>query len=374
MTASILRKNTKAIVVGGKNGVNCVIIGGGRPVVIQTMWKDAIADEDLADGSILKRIKSLAELGAQMIRFAAPDIQQARVLGELASKTDVPVVADIHFDYKIALCALDYPISKLRINPGNIGSKERVRAVLEKAAAKGVPIRIGVNGGSLPLDLRAQVNSGALAVEEALVTAAERELAVFREARFENVCVSVKASSVAQTIAANRLLAERTDVPVHLGVTEAGPLIAGVARNAAALYTLLCEGIGDTIRASISGDMESEIIAAREIIGSVYERGVNAENNVNTGVRLISCPRCGRCGFDTHGFTAKWQNYLYSLKKNITVAVMGCAVNGPEEGKRADLGITGAGDKTLIFKKGVVVRTINKEDADEAFKAELDGL
>jgi (E)-4-hydroxy-3-methylbut-2-enyl-diphosphate synthase len=212
---------------------------------------------------------------------------------------------------------------------------------------------------------------------EALVEAAERELAVFSKYHFDDpsngpgVLVSMKASGIADTIKANRLLAERAPVPLHIGVTEAGPLIAGVVRNTAALVALLADGIGDTIRVSLSDTMENEVIAGREILGAVADlTGSQAPG----GVRIVSCPRCGRNGFDTHGFTARWLNRLYAMDKNITVAVMGCAVNGPGEARHADLGITGAGDKVLIFRHGQVIRTISAAEADAAFEEELERL
>jgi (E)-4-hydroxy-3-methylbut-2-enyl-diphosphate synthase len=283
----------------------------------------------------------------------------------------MPLSADIHFDYQIALRCMDFPIAKIRINPGNIGAKDRVEKVLSKAASKGIPIRIGVNGGSLPGDLRKSVDTGAMDRAEALVTATERELAVFDEAGFKDVLVSMKASNVEETIRANRLFAERSDVPLHIGVTEAGPLISGVVRNAAALYTLLCEGIGETIRVSLSDTMENEVITGREILGTVAEAGGKGRKS---GLRIVSCPRCGRNDFDTHGFTERWGNHLYSLAKSGTIAVMGCVVNGPEEARHADLGITGAGGKVLLFRQGKIIRTTDPAGADEAFREELERL
>jgi (E)-4-hydroxy-3-methylbut-2-enyl-diphosphate synthase len=282
-------------------------------------------------------------------------------LGGLARVSPLPLVADIHFDWRIALRCLDYPIAKIRVNPGNIGERWKVEEVVAKARDKGVPIRIGVNGGSLPEDLRGAPDRAA-----AIVEAAEREVAAFEELGFGDVVVSMKSSDVAETLRANRLFASRHDYPLHIGVTEAGPLVQGVARNAAALAPLLSEGIGETIRVSLSDSMENEIIAGREILACAgLGRG---------GVRLISCPRCGRATFDTHAFTARWANRLYALGKDATVAVMGCVVNGPGEGRHADLGITGAGDKVVIFRKGEIARTIRPEEADTVFEEELKGL
>ena len=350
-------------------------------MVIQTMWKDRLQFADITDragDALAARIAGLKAMGCGLLRFAVPDLEAAEVLGALAGAVSMPLVADIHFDYKIALRCLDYPIAKIRINPGNIGSKERVEKVLSKAAARGVPIRIGVNAGSLPLDLRHSVEEGRMDRAEALVAAAERELAFFRELRFENALVSLKASTIADTIKANRILASRTDVPIHIGVTEAGPLIAGVVRNTAALHTLLSEGIGETVRVSLSDSAENEVIAGREILGAVADSSGDGEKK--RGVVVISCPRCGRNSFDTHGFTARWLPRLYALDKKVTVAVMGCAVNGPGEARHADLGITGAGNQVLLFRRGKVVRTISAgaEDlevlADRAFGEALEEL
>jgi (E)-4-hydroxy-3-methylbut-2-enyl-diphosphate synthase len=280
----------------------------------------------------------------------------------------MPLCADIHFDYRIALRCLDFPIAKLRVNPGNIGSKSRIEAVLAKAAAKKVPVRIGVNAGSLPSALRKKLDEGRIGRAEALVEAAREEIAVFDEFGFRDFVVSMKASGIADTIKANRLFRKHSAAPLHIGVTESGPLVAGTVRNTAALLPLLAEGIGDTLRVSLSGTMENEVIAAREILSAAAEAGCA---RVRGGIRLISCPLCGRNGFDTHAFTERWMTRLYTLKKPLSIAVMGCAVNGPGEAKHADLGITGAGNKVLIFRHGKVLRTINADDADRAFEEEL---
>jgi (E)-4-hydroxy-3-methylbut-2-enyl-diphosphate synthase len=336
------------------------------------MWKDRLCFSDLhgdAGAALVRRVERLWNLGCRLLRFAVPGEEDAEVLGKLAAMVSMPLVADIHFDYKIALRCLDFPIAKIRINPGNIGGEDRISAVLSKAKDKGTPIRIGVNGGSLPRDLGRQVDAGTLSRPEALVLAAEREFALFDARGFTDFLVSLKASSVADTIKANRLLASRTRTPLHIGVTEAGPLVSGVVRNTAALYTLLKEGIGATIRVSLSDTMENEVIAGGEIL-----RTLDEESGSAGGITLVSCPRCGRNSFDTHGFTERWRDYLYSLDKTAVIAVMGCAVNGPGESRHADLGITGAGNKVLIFKHGNIVRTIDSEEADAAFREELDKL
>jgi len=366
---------SRIVKIGGFDHVKAVFIGGGFPPVVQTMWKDRLSFDDLEGSSaerISSRIEALGKMGCGILRFAVPDLESAEALGRLASMVSMPLVADIHFDYKIALRCLDFPIAKIRINPGNIGGKDNVKALLNKAAAASRPIRVGVNAGSLPADFRLASHSSQPAsrsLAEAMVLAAEREIAFFNEFGFEDVVVSMKASTIADTIKANRLFAERSDIPLHVGVTEAGPLIAGVVRNTAALVALLADGIGDTIRVSLSDTMENEVIAGREILLAASDLAGHGES---VGVRIVSCPRCGRAGFDTHGFTARWQARLYALDKNISVAIMGCPVNGPGEARHADLGITGAGDKVLIFRKGEVTRTIDVSAADTAFEEELD--
>ena len=338
--------------------VGKVIVGGGFPVSVQTMWKEKLPGGPEARDAALARIEGLKSLGCDILRFAVPDLEDAEALGELARLSPIPLVADIHFDWRIALRCLDYPIAKIRINPGNIGARFKVEEVVAKARDKGVSIRIGVNGGSLPEDLRGRKDRAA-----AIVEAAEREVAVFEELGFKDLIVSMKSSDVAETGAVNRLFAARHDYPLHVGVTEAGPLVQGVARNAAALVPLLSGGIGETIRVSLSDSMENEVIAGTEILSCAgLSKG---------GVKLISCPRCGRATFDTHAFTARWATRLYTSGKNATIAVMGCVVNGPGEGRHADLGITGAGDKVVIFRKGEIARTIRPEEADTVFEEEL---
>jgi (E)-4-hydroxy-3-methylbut-2-enyl-diphosphate synthase len=357
---------SSVVAVGGFAHIPSVVLGNGNPPAIQTMWKERLALDSPEDMErTLARIESLAAIGCRLLRFAVPRRADSDTLGRLAERTAMPLVADIHFVPKIALRCLDYPVAKLRINPGNIGSEDRVRTVLEKAAEKGRPIRIGVNAGSLPRDLAEQHARGEIALSPALVEAAERELALFDQYGFTQVVVSMKASSVADTVEAARLFRQKHTLPLHIGVTEAGPLIAGVVRNTAALTSLLGDGIGDTIRVSLSSTMENEIIAGREIVQLFTD---------NTSIRLVSCPRCGRASFDTHGFTGRWETRLYAMRKKATIAVMGCVVNGPGEARAADLGITGAGNKVLLFKHGEKIRTVDGGDADKAFEEELNKL
>jgi len=361
----------RAVKIGGFSHVRPVQVGGKFPVVIQSMWKEKLSDGDLPGAA--KRIEALEAMGCGLLRFAVPDTEAAKTLGRLAEMVSMPLCADIHFDYKIAVQCMDYPIAKIRINPGNIGGKEKVCLVLEKAAAKGIPIRIGLNAGSLPQDIRLRVEEG-LSTAQALAEAALREISIFEEFGFKNYLVSMKASTIADTISAGKILCRETDTPLHIGVTEAGPLIAGVTRNTAALLALLAEGIGDTVRVSLSDTMENEIIAAREIIAAAAQLAPDNEKLRRQGVNIISCPRCGRAGFDTHGFTSRWMQRLYALDRDISIAVMGCEVNGPVEAKHADLGITGAGDKVLIFKHGEIIKTITADLADTVFEEELGKL
>lgn len=357
-----MQYKSRVVSIGGRDGVNKILLGGDNPVTIQTMWKDSIVGLKESHGKldeILRQINTLKSLGCDIIRFAVPDMESAESLCLIASHTDLPLVADIHFDYRLALKCLEGPVAAIRINPGNIGSRERVEAVVRGCWEKNVAIRIGVNTGSLPKDLEAQVEGGGISRSKALCDAALREVQVFDELGFEDVVVSMKASSVQETVEANSYFAELSDIPLHVGVTEAGPLITGVVKSTMAFSRLLEKGIGATIRVSLSSSPENEVIAGREILHECGKR--------KGGVTIISCPRCGRLGFDVHSFVDRWQNRLLSMNKDITVAVMGCIVNGPGEGKHADIGIAGGGDKVIIFKKGKIVQTIQAKDADTVF-------
>ncbi len=340
-------------------------MGQGWPVSIQTMWKDPLPGFQKPDDErlqpILKRLVALKEIGCQIIRFAVPDIAAADALGMLAGLSPMPVIADIHFDWRIALRCMDFPIAKVRINPGNIGAEWKVREVAAKALDKGIPIRIGINGGSLPKDLDGEPNIALAALQ-----AAEREIEVLESMHFNNIVVSLKLNEPETVIRANELFAAQYPYPLHLGVTEAGPLVAGVVRNTADLVPLLKKDIGATIRVSLSDTMEQEVIAGKEILACA--------GKIMNSVRIVSCPRCGRASFDTHAFVARWSERLYSLNSSISVAVMGCVVNGPGEARHADLGISGAGNSVLIFKHGEIVRRTDVQNADRAFQEELESL
>jgi (E)-4-hydroxy-3-methylbut-2-enyl-diphosphate synthase len=335
------------------------------------MWKEGIVPV-LGDGrvlaALLNRIEQLRDLGCGILRFAVPDEASADALRLIAERSVLPLVADIHFDYRLALRVLqgDSRVAKVRINPGNIGSKERVRRVADACAARGVPIRIGVNTGSFPRDIASRVASGRLSRAEGLSETALREAAVLEDLGFTAIVVSMKSTSVEETIAANEAFAAKSGIPLHIGVTEAGPLIGGVVKNTLAISRLLGEHIGATVRVSLSSSPENEVIAAGEIL---RECGLR-----KGGVRIISCPRCGREGFDVRSFVEKHEAALLSCKKDALVAVMGCEVNGPGEAAHADLGITGAGDGAVIFKHGKIVRRVRSECADKEFMEELESL
>lgn len=362
---------SRQIFLGGKAGVKKIMIGGGTQIPVQSMWKESIAaasETELQDCA--EKLCKLSMLGLDIMRFAVPDAESAEALKKLSLLTNIPLVADIHFDYRLAVqCMEGGAIAAIRINPGNIGDVKKVTTVVEAARNAAVPLRIGVNSGSLPKDL------AGLETAEALVKAAEREMEVFERLNFTNYAVSLKASDLETTVAANQRFAQKYDIPLHLGVTEAGPAISGAIKSAVAFYRLLHEGIGDTIRVSLSDSCELEVLAGVEIL--------KACGKIHGGVKLISCPRCGRNGFDVHSFVQRWQSRLYTLNKNVTIAVMGCAVNGPGEAKNADIGISGGKDFAVIFKNGKIVNNITlkncsedekKKKVDEAFEHELKTL
>ncbi len=346
------RKETIPVKVGN------VIIGGGFPVSVQTMWKEPLIKvTEKLKGSI----KKLEESGCEILRFSVPDFETAEVLGELAGVVNFPLVADIHFDYKIALKCLDFPIAKIRINPGNIGESWKVEEVVKKAKDRDIPIRVGVNNGSLPKQLRQEKNIGL-----AMLKAAEMELEILEKLNFNNVIFSLKSSDLRATVEANILFSDKYSYPLHLGVTEAGPLIQGIVKSTIALSILLKNGIGDTIRVSLSDLPENEVTAGLSILKNFGLR--------NNGVEIISCPTCGRTQFNVTAFLKKAAPFLNKLEtgdKNLTVAIMGCPVNGPGEARNADFGITGTNRYGIIFKQGKLLKRVRTEDAFKVFKEEI---
>jgi (E)-4-hydroxy-3-methylbut-2-enyl-diphosphate synthase len=338
--------------------VKDLFIGGGFPVTVQTMWKAPLR---AVDEAFVAGVERLARSGCDILRFAVPDPAVAGLLGELRKRVSLPLVADIHFDHRLALACLKAGIDKLRINPGNIGPEHKVREVLCAARDAGVPIRVGVNAGSLPQKLRGEPDP-----VKAMLACAEEELGLLEKFGFRDAVFSFKSSDVRATIEVNRLFRNRYDYPLHIGVTEAGPLVPGLVKNAAALYTLLSAGIGDTLRVSLSADPADEIAAGREILRIT---GLSAR-----GVNIVSCPTCGRTEFPVREFYARIAPELAGIDRPVTIAVMGCPVNGPGEARHADLGITGSGGQALIFKHGEIIRRELIENAVTAFIEELHRL
>ena len=329
------RKKTKQIHIGD------VAVGGGAPVVIQSMANTKTADTK----ATLEQLNALAKAGCEIGRLAVPDSEAAEALKDIVPFSPIPLVADIHFDYRLALKSVAAGIQALRINPGNIGSEERVRAVIDAARDADIPIRIGINGGSLQKDLLAEYGNTA----EAIVESALREVKIFERYGFDQVKISVKSSSVTKTVAAYELLSEKVDFPLHVGVTEAGTLLKGSVKSSLGIGILLNEGIGDTIRVSLTGDPVNEVFVAKEILKDL---GLRRE-----GVEIVSCPTCGRTKVDLEKIVADVESGLAGIhpKRPLTVAVMGCEVNGPGEAREADYGIAGGKGQGLLFRDGEII-------------------
>ena len=328
---------TRQILVGG------VPIGGGAPVAIQSMLNTKTTD---VEGS-LEQIRKLKTAGCQIARLAIPNMEAAKAFAEICSRSVLPLVADIHFDYKLALAAAEGGAAKIRINPGNIGGEDRVKAVVEMCKEKHIPIRIGVNGGSLDKKLLEKYGHP---TAEALVESAFEHIALLEKFDFYDTCVSMKSSTVPTMVAAARLFRSRCDYPLHIGVTETGPVKMGLMKSAMGIGALLLDGIGDTIRVSLTDDPVEEIYAAKDILKAA---GLRKE-----GVNIISCPTCGRTQIDLIGLVNQVDEALKNCEKPITVAVMGCVVNGPGEAREADIGIAGGDGCGMLFEKGVQVEKL----------------
>ena len=338
---------TKQIMVGG------VPIGGGAPVTIQSMTNTRTDDVT----ATLEQIRRLAAAGCEIIRVAVPDQAAARAVGKIKEESPIPVVVDIHFDYKLALEAIAAGADKVRINPGNIGGADHVKAVAQACARRGVPIRIGVNGGSLEKPLLAKYGG---VCPEAMVESAFGHIQLLNQFDFDDICVSLKSSSVPMTMKAYRLISQASDYPLHIGVTEAGTVRMGTLKSAVGIGGLLALGIGDTMRVSLSADPVEEVYAAKEILKAA---GVRRE-----GAELVSCPTCGRTRIDLIALANEVEERLKTVDKPITVAVMGCVVNGPGEASAADCGIAGGVGEGLLFKKGQIVKKVpQKQLVDELF-------
>ena len=317
--------------------VGDLIIGGGAPVVIQSMTNTDTRDVEATSA----QIRRLYEAGCQLARVSVYDTRCAQAVRELVVRSPIPLVADIHFDHRLAIQSVENGIQKLRINPGNIGGADRVRSLVACAKEHGVPIRIGVNGGSLEPDLLRKYGGP---TAEALVESALGHVRILEDCAFYDIAIAVKSSNVPTMVRAYRMLAERTDYPLHLGVTEAGTVRMGTVKSAVGIGSLLLDGIGDTIRVSLSGDPAREIVACKDILRSC--------GLLDTGVEIVSCPTCGRCSIDVEAMALALEERVAHVSAPIRAAVMGCIVNGPGEARDADIGIAGAAGDILLFRKG----------------------
>ena len=335
------KKKTRKVKVGN------VFVGGDSRVTIQSMTNTDTRDAK----ATLAQIKELEDAGCDIVRCAVPDMVAAEAIKEIVEKSNIPVVADIHFDYRLALKCVEYGIAAIRINPGNIGSRDRVEAVVMACKAKNIPIRIGVNSGSLS---KAQLEKYGKVCPEALVESALEHVAILEELDFRDIVISIKSSNIKVMIESYRLASKKVDYPLHLGVTEAGTIWRGTIKSSIGIGTLLAEGIGDTIRISLTGDPVEEIKVGKEIIKNF--------GFLKEGIEFISCPTCGRTEIDLIGIANEVESKLSDSKKNIKVAVMGCVVNGPGEAREADIGLAGGKGEGIIFKKGKVIKKVKEEE------------
>ena len=343
------RRKTRSVLYGD------VAVGGGAPVSIQSMCTCPASREAEALGEIT----ALARAGCQIVRVAVKDDADVRALPVICAESAIPVIADIHFDAELAVRSAGTGVGGLRINPGNIGGEEKVRAVIEAADSAGIPVRIGVNSGSIERDLRALHSSDPA---RALFTSARRHLDMIERIGYEQIVFSLKSSDPAVTVSANMLFAEDNDYPLHIGVTEAGPPLSGVAKSAVAMTMLLARGIGDTMRISLSGDPVNEVIASAALLSALGLRDDFPD--------IVSCPTCGRCQIDVASIAGRLERELLGVGKRIRIAVMGCEVNGPGEAKDADIGLAGAAGGAVLFVKGKVARRL-EGDFTEEFIAEV---
>ena len=339
--------------------VGPVAIGGGAPVSIQSMCNTPTENADATVAQILR----LEQAGCDIVRVAVPTREAAMAIPAIKSRIHIPLVADIHFDYKLALLCINGGVDKIRINPGNIGSPERVRAVADGCRERGIPIRVGVNGGSMEKDILRKYGG---VTAEALAESALGHVRLLEDCGFRDVCISVKCSHVPVNMAAYRLLHDRTDYPLHLGVTEAGTPDMGVLKSAIGIGGLLCQGIGDTLRVSLTADPVEEVVAAKRILQAIGLR--------RSGPDLIACPTCGRTKYDMLSIAREVEHRLEGCTKPITVAVMGCVVNGPGEASAADVGIAGGDGEGLLFAKGKILRKLPQDKLVDALMEEIDKL
>lgn len=346
------RDHTRVVRIGDR------LIGGGNPILIQSMTNTPTEDVEATVAQILR----LEKAGCDIIRCTVPNEEAAKAIGQIRRRIHIPLVADIHFDYRMAIAAIENGADKVRINPGNIGGEEKLDAVVRCAKEHGVPIRVGVNSGSLERDL---VEKYGGVTPEGLVESALDKVSMIEKCGYSNIVISIKSSDVLTCVKAHEILAQRTDYPLHVGITEAGTVRGGTIKSSVGLGIILYEGIGDTIRVSLSGDPEEEVYTAKQILRDL---GLRKE-----GIEVVSCPTCGRTKIDLIGLADKVEEMVKNYPNlNIKVAVMGCAVNGPGEAKEADIGIAGGLHEGLLIKKGEIVKKLPEDELLPALKYELD--
>lgn len=347
----LYREKTKVIKIGNK------VIGGGNPIMIQSMTNTKT--EDVA--ATVNQILRLQDAGCDIIRCTVPNIDAARAIAEIKKEISIPLVADIHFDYRMAIAAIENGADKIRINPGNIGSKERVAEVVRVAKERNIPIRVGVNSGSLEKELVEKYHG---VTAEGIVESALDKVRMIEDMDYDNLVISIKSSDVLMSVKAHELLAGKTPYPLHVGITESGTVTSGNIKSSIGLGIILHEGIGDTIRVSLTGDPVEEIKSAKLILRTLGLR--------KGGIEVVSCPTCGRTNIDLIGLAAQVENLVQNYDLDIKVAVMGCAVNGPGEAKEADIGIAGGVGEGLLIKKGEIVRKVPESELLATLKHELD--
>ena len=348
--AAMYREHTKTIKIGNQ------VIGGGHPVLIQSMTNTKT--EDVA--ATVAQILTLEKAGCQIIRCAVPTMEAARALGEIKKQIHIPLVADIRFDYKLAIAAMENGADKIRINPGNIGSRERIQAVVDVAKERQIPIRVGVNSGSLEKELVEKYHG---VTAEGLVESALDKVKIIEDMGYDQLVISIKSSDVLMCAKAHELIAQKTDYPLHVGITEAGTLFSGNIKSAVGLGIILYQGIGDTIRVSLTGDPSEEVKSAKWILKTLGLR--------NGGIEVVSCPTCGRTQIDLIGLANKVEDMVQDIPLDIKVAVMGCVVNGPGEAKEADIGIAGGKGVGLLIKKGEIIKKVPEDQLLETLRDEL---
>ncbi len=344
------RDHTKTVTIGSR------VIGGGNPILIQSMTNTKTEDVK----ATVAQIQALEAAGCEIIRCAVPTSEAAAALGEIKKQIRIPLVADIHFDYRLAIAAMEHGADKIRINPGNIGSRERIRAVIDVAKERQIPIRVGVNSGSLEKELVEKYHG---VTAEGLVESALDKVKIIEDMGYDNLVISIKSSDVMMCARAHELIAEQTDHPLHVGITEAGTLFSGNIKSAVGLGIILYQGIGDTIRVSLTGDPLEEVKSAKRILKTLNLR--------KGGIEVVSCPTCGRTQIDLIGLANQVETMVQDIPLDLKVAVMGCVVNGPGEAKEADIGIAGGKGVGMLIKKGEIVRKMPEGELLDALRQEL---